>query len=109
MIPEKERDALMRLTMCARHQCALCKYSGKYTHEDCEIEITEDKNILVEAFERLAWGNGDPKDCVPVKHGHWLVNRFFIECSECGEPFLLKPQNYCPHCGARMDAERKEE
>ena len=52
MIPEKERDALMRLTMCARHQCALCKYSDKYTHEDCEIEITYDMNILAETLER---------------------------------------------------------
>ena len=44
-------------------------------------------------------------DAVPVKHGHWLVNMFFIQCSECGEPFPLKPQNYCPNCGARMDEE----
>ena len=41
-------------------------------------------------------------DAVPVIHGHWLVNMFFIECSECGETFPLEPQNYCPHCGARM-------
>ena len=42
-------------------------------------------------------------EAVPVVHGHWLVNMFFIECSECGESFTLEPQNYCPHCGAKMD------
>ena len=52
--------------------------------------------------------NAPTVDAVPVKHGHWLVNMFFIECSECGETFPLEPQNYCPNCGARMD-EAKEE
>ena len=52
MIPEKEREALMRLTMCARHQCAICKYKGKYTYEDCAEEITDDMHILMDALER---------------------------------------------------------
>ena len=26
MIPEREREALMRLTMCAREECVMCKY-----------------------------------------------------------------------------------
>lgn len=49
MIPEKEREALMRLTMCARDHCAICKYKGTYTHEDCENEITKDMHILAKA------------------------------------------------------------
>ena len=52
MIPEKEREALMRLTMCARHQCAICKFHDKNTHEDCENEITDDMHILADALER---------------------------------------------------------
>ncbi len=51
MIPEKEREALMRLTMCARHQCAICKYHDKYTHDDCEKEITDDMHTLMDALE----------------------------------------------------------
>lgn len=51
MIPEKEREALMRLTMCARDSCAVCKYKDKYTYEDCEEEITKDMNILADALE----------------------------------------------------------
>ena len=44
-------------------------------------------------------------DAVPVRHGRWTVTPVCIKCSECGEIFPFVPQNYCPNCGARMDAE----
>ena len=44
-------------------------------------------------------------DAVPVKRGKWTVTPIYIKCSECGESFMLMPQNYCPNCGCRMDAE----
>ena len=44
-------------------------------------------------------------DAEPVRHGNWMVTPTHIKCSECGESFMLFPQNYCPNCGARMDAE----
>lgn len=44
-------------------------------------------------------------DAVPVRHGKWTVTPVYIKCSECGESFMLIPQNYCPNCGARMDGE----
>lgn len=52
MIPDKEREALARLVMCARDQCAICKYKGKYTYEDCAEEITDDMHILADALEK---------------------------------------------------------
>jgi formylmethanofuran dehydrogenase subunit E len=42
-------------------------------------------------------------DAEPVRHGKWTVTPIYIKCSECGESFMLMPQNYCPECGARMD------
>lgn len=63
-----------------------------------------DINRVKRAIERIL-AELPTVEAVPVKHGHWLVNMFFIECSECGEPFPLEPQNYCPNCGARMDEE----
>lgn len=41
-------------------------------------------------------------DAEPVRHGHWTVTRWFVQCSECGEAFPLTPTNYCPNCGAKM-------
>ena len=55
-------------------------------------------------------------DAVPVRHGRWEKVRghqMVRRCSECGD---IMPKDrafihyiYCGHCGAKMDAERKEE
>ena len=54
-------------------------------------------NALNIALERSAI------DAEPVRHGKWTITPSHIECSECGESFMLFPSNYCPNCGARMD------
>lgn len=41
----------------------------------------------------------------PVRHGRWTVTPVYIKCSECGESFMLIPQNYCPNCGSLMEEE----
>lgn len=54
----------------------------------------------------------------PVRHGRWKFIRdegdgnSLYECSECGQGDIQSPEvivPYCWHCGAKMDAERKEE
>jgi len=42
------------------------------------------------------------------KKGKWTVTPLFIKCSECGEAFMLMPQNYCPNCGADMRGSNNE-
>lgn len=46
----------------------------------------------------------------PVKHGKWIQGKIArihwkYNCSECGNPIYdkIKPYNYCPYCGAKMD------
>lgn len=51
----------------------------------------------------------------PVKHGRWIIDTKFgadvmsgeqmVICSVCGRGIFWGKQNYCPHCGARMDEE----
>lgn len=61
-------------------------------------------------------------DAVPIRHGKYIGTEFdgyadgcpvYYEwkCSECGCVFEEEEPtyNYCPYCGAKMDAERKEE
>ena len=53
-------------------------------------------------------------DVAPVRHGRWIdaypdiePNPMFMYgiCSECGfEQGISKYLNYCPNCGAKMDA-----
>lgn len=48
------------------------------------------------------------EDVAPVVHGRWLKNERFKQkrrkCSECGFDSDFE-FNFCPNCGARMDAE----
>ena len=61
-------------------------------------------------------------DAEPVRHGTWKEERVKIDdqfslsipcylCSECGGYMDASPRlfKYCPYCGAKMDAQEKEE
>ena len=58
---------------------------------------SDDKEAIIKKWNTRA------EDAEPVRHGKWTVTPTHIKCSECGESFMLFPQNYCPNCGARMD------
>ena len=50
-------------------------------------------------------------DVAPVVHGEWLCaetddEQFFL-CSVCNDKEYWE-SNYCPECGAKMDAEQEE-
>ena len=48
----------------------------------------------------------------PVRHGKWtkIPSADIGTCSCCGDKWgSVSVMNYCPNCGAKMDAERKEE
>lgn len=51
----------------------------------------------------------------PIRHGRWIykelgypLSQNFYICSECGYPHGLAIDNYCPHCGAKMDEVKDE-
>ena len=71
---------------------------------------TEDVNL----------GSIPAADVAPVRHGKWIVTKEFNDvldmdvekytCSACGEyrltaSGLSQATNYCPNCGAKMDAD----
>lgn len=79
-----------------------------------------DRNALIAEYDRVHVGEAGKArqlmveaqevDAVPVKHGRWkYVSIGRYACSLCGfEPFYegkISTLNYCPNCGARMDAE----
>ena len=62
-------------------------------------------------------------DAIPIKHGRWIADESMYtvgeaQCSVCkttfyaddlymvGEKAQSELPNFCPHCGAKMDAER---
>ena len=55
-------------------------------------------------------------DVEPVRHGRWIPHETIdgfsngVQCSVCGEWFYKYfTYNYCPDCGAKMDAEPPKE
>jgi hypothetical protein len=85
------------------------------------IEITVAGRSRAEAISEVlqAIYNGvmelSTTDAEPVRHGKWIGYAGTIgnECSVCGKWIDVlqgtAEMNYCPNCGAMMDAERKEE
>lgn len=77
-----------------------------------------ERSAAIEAAKH-AWAKGlEPSqyiealpaaDVAPVVHGAWQVTDRFKAYSVCGYAFArLLPDKYCPHCGAKMDGERKD-
>lgn len=79
------------------------------------------RNVMIAYKERI--DSMPTVDAEPVRHGMWLPKHHYIAgyefvsghiCSECGDDALNAEgddflTDYCPNCGAKMDAERKEE
>ena len=49
VIPERQREALMRLTMCARDECMMCIYQPK--DDRCKDIATTAMHILANALK----------------------------------------------------------
>ena len=49
-------------------------------------------------------------DAVEVKHGKWIdYSTTMMECSVCKRHTSRHKYEYCPHCGAKMDAVTTED
>jgi DNA-directed RNA polymerase subunit RPC12/RpoP len=52
-----------------------------------------------------------PADVVQVVHSEWIYHMSFGVCKKCGYEYEWKgtdAKNYCPNCGAKMDAKGEE-
>ena len=87
-------DLISRKAAIDAIRASTSKYTGFM-----EMEMYTDDDA-VEAIEAL------PSAQPERKKGRWKVTPVYIKCSECGESFMLIPQNYCPHCGAKMEGEQ---
>lgn len=60
-------------------------------------------SLLKKAIKKIS-----PEDVRPVVRGKWKITPIYIKCLECGECFVLIPQNFCPSCGADMRGTQDE-
>ena len=86
---------------------------------------TVDIDAITESHERIGYDrgfrDGYAQATSEVRHGHWVVTPYTdyddtYECSVCGACWTFiegTPKDneafYCPHCGARMEAEDVQE
>ena len=79
----------------------LAKYGKKHFYG--EITTMEYYNL------KIPLDYAPTADVVEVVHGEWIpidVGDCCYRCSVCNfvrDAYLLEEDNYCPHCGARMD------
>ena len=84
--------------------------------------IGEDADVLKHAREliRLLVVEAPAVDATPAVHGYWIYERFVgmwpagyprpnYKCSRCEERHYDDCAPFCPHCGAKMDAESEAE
>ena len=100
IMTEEVREALMRLTMCAREECGMCKYKDECGF-DFQYKIsTDNMQTLLDALSAEA------------VQGEWVdIDNYYrlATCSHCHKVTMFekwgeytKPYNFCPNCGARM-------
>lgn len=97
---------------------------AEYIEREATIELLRslgsrdyrrEKGTIQEAIKMVSFPEYTPSaDVTPVRHGRWIdaypdiePNPMFMYgiCSECGfEQRISKYLNYCPNCGAKMDA-----
>lgn len=85
-----------------------------YKASDIYTEINKAVTIRVDLIEPkcaegclYGFGSDECEGClfttVKPKRGRWIKDRHYERCSKCGEP-TNEYHNYCPNCGARMEA-----
>jgi hypothetical protein len=95
-----------------------CKMSGRYIDADALKEqcfkFANDVSRSAMAFVQGQINAAPTADVVEVRHGKWQVylDGNLLMCSSCKTTFFDESgnggTNYCPHCGAKMDGERRE-
>ena len=90
--------------------------SNDYIRRDDAVDAVREtfKRIPTTAIRAMDSIKALPSaDVAPVVHGRWIkytgMGKVQWMCSECSaEEKNPKVANYCYHCGAKMDGERKE-
>lgn len=83
--------------------------------EECQKSFEElggESGIYADAYNDLAedFYRIPAADVAPVVHGRWVFGGDgCVICSKCNEEESNdNHRNFCPHCGAKMDGERKD-
>ena len=99
-----EREAVLEAVKQER------EYVGKYSFEEEHAWAVGFQQGVTFALSDIS--AIPAADVAPVRHGKWVEidpqsHRLFWECSECKRRFHDVMWNYCPFCGALMEADHE--
>ena len=100
---ERLQEAIMRMTMCARRECTVCKYSmSEQPSEDCDGRITANMNVLADLILRET--SPAVVKCGECRHSHKATvnGKGFLICPATG--LDITENDFC-FLGERSDKE----
>lgn len=121
-------EYIVRVVSC--ESCIHCEVCKRWIEHSNELVSVRNGHQIIFPLRavsaKLLCGRYQPAaDVVEVRHGHWYSTEYeYFTCSECGNSFYngcestaeakqrLKDglyDNYCGHCGAKMDGKGEGE
>ena len=95
----------------------MTEYIRKQDAVDAFNRAVQDVGILDADDIETVFGMLSSADVAPVVHAYWIPQKenyefkeAWMKCSACGYPVSkwTGNTNFCPNCGAKMDAQKEE-
>lgn len=96
-----EKEYIERNAAIEQIRVIYCGNCNSYNGVRCRACEFDDAMSLVE--------DAPAADVVEVVHAHWIDRDGKTWCSNCDASNKQYKPPYCPHCGAKMDGERKKQ
>ena len=91
--------------------------ANEYIRREDAIRLAEQGQVQGFPWQFLMLVRLPSADVDPVVHAYWIPQKenyefkeVWMKCSACGYPVSrwTGNTNFCPNCGAKMDAQREE-
>lgn len=92
--------------------------ANEYIRREDAIRLAEQGQVQGFPWQFLMLVRLPSADVAPVVHAYWIPQKenyefkeAWMKCSACGYPVSkwTGNTNFCPNCGARMDAQKEEQ
>lgn len=101
---EEVREALMRLTMCAREECSICKYENDCGYDKQVETATENMDTIINAFTERPKGEWVEE---VNDEGEFIRSWHCSNCYYSTGFYTTMISDFCPKCGADMRGDKE--
>ena len=118
VVQDVEKSLILKRTIAlsVEQGCIRSKnMADDYIHREDAIRLAEQGQVQGFPWQFQMLLRLSSADVAPVIRGKWIHDGHHRRCDRCGTYFCNTdregdtiPDNFCPHCGAKMDAQREE-